>query len=276
MATRVREHDWSQTSLGPISTWPPTLATSVDILLLSPVPMVILWGAEGVMIYNDAYSGFAGSRHPYLLGAPVLEGWPEVADFNRRILDVCFLAGGTLTFHDQPLMLSRHGQPEDVWLDLYYSPICDETGSPAGVLALVVETTERVRTERSRQAAVEALRNSEERLTFALEAGGGVGTWDWDIPQDRIYANAQFAQLFSVDSERALAGASIGEFVAGIHPADRAWVGDKIQQCSRKGGRLRRGVSGASAPRWGALGVRPGSCLPGRGGPPDPLPGRCL
>jgi len=34
------------------------------------------------MLYNNAYAGFAGGRHPELLGSKVREGWPEVADFN--------------------------------------------------------------------------------------------------------------------------------------------------------------------------------------------------
>ena len=38
------------------------------------------------MIYNDGYAAFAGSRHPELLGMPVLEGWPEAAEFNRRVM----------------------------------------------------------------------------------------------------------------------------------------------------------------------------------------------
>ena len=52
-------------------------------MLQSPVPIVTLWGEDGVMIYNDAYSVFAGGRHPCLLGSKVREGWPEVADFNE-------------------------------------------------------------------------------------------------------------------------------------------------------------------------------------------------
>ena len=47
------------------------------------------------MIYNDAYSGFAGGRHPELLGSKVREGWPEVADFNDHVMKVG-LSGGTL------------------------------------------------------------------------------------------------------------------------------------------------------------------------------------
>ena len=66
----------------------------------SPVPIVMLWGEDGVMIYNDAYSVFAGGRHPQLLGSRVREGWPEVADFNDNVMKVG-LAGGTLAYRDQ-------------------------------------------------------------------------------------------------------------------------------------------------------------------------------
>src|SRR3712207_4725726 len=74
----IRDHDWALTSLGAIETWPQSLTTAVGMILMSPVPIVMLWGEEGVMIYNDAYSGFAGGRHPALLGSRVRAGWPEV------------------------------------------------------------------------------------------------------------------------------------------------------------------------------------------------------
>ncbi|MCU1385097.1 MAG: hypothetical protein JWL71_3794 [Acidobacteria bacterium] len=149
MGARMRAMDWSATALGPIADWSVTLKASIGIVLGSPMPMVMLWGGDGVMIYNDAYSVFAGGRHPRLLGSPVLEGWPEVADFNRHVMQVG-LGGGTLAFRDQQLVLYRNGAAEDVSMDLSYSPIRDETGTPVGVLAIVVETTERVRAERDR------------------------------------------------------------------------------------------------------------------------------
>ena len=63
MAARIAAHDWSS-SLGPISSWPRSLQTTVGLLVHSPIPIVLLWGADGIMIYNDAYSVFAGGRHP--------------------------------------------------------------------------------------------------------------------------------------------------------------------------------------------------------------------
>src|ERR1700760_1882232 len=86
MGSLIQTRDWSGTSLGPISTWPQSLKTTVAILLRSPVPIVLLWGPDGIMIYNDAYSAFAGGRHPVLFGSKVREGWPEVADFNDNVM----------------------------------------------------------------------------------------------------------------------------------------------------------------------------------------------
>ena len=110
------------------------------------------------MIYNDGYSTFAGGRHPRLFGSKVREGWPEVADFNDNIMKVG-LAGKTLAYRDFPLILYRHdGKPEQVWLNLDYSPLLDEAGKPAGVMAIVVEITEKVRIERELNAERESLK----------------------------------------------------------------------------------------------------------------------
>ena len=48
--------------------------------------------------------------------------------------------------------------PELVWLSLDYSPIVDDDGSVAGVLALVVETTDKVRAQRYQAGVQERLR----------------------------------------------------------------------------------------------------------------------
>ncbi|ABD90411.1 PAS domain-containing protein [Rhodopseudomonas palustris] len=135
--------DWQSTSLGAITDWPQSLKTAAGLVVHSTVPMVMLWGPDGFMIYNDAYSAFAGARHPALLGSKVREGWPEVADFNDNVMRIG-LSGRSLAYRDQKLTLYRNGVPEPVWMNLDYSPVLDESGRPAGVIAIVVETTKRV------------------------------------------------------------------------------------------------------------------------------------
>jgi signal transduction histidine kinase/PAS domain-containing protein len=158
----IRAFDWERTGLGPLAAWPQSLRTATSLLVLSPVPIVLLWGEKGIMIYNDAYSVFAGGRHPQLLGSEVRQGWAEIADFNDNVMRVG-LAGGTLAYKNQRLTLQRHGKPESVWMNLDYSPVLDESGAPGGVIAIVVETTERVRAE-------ERLRQSEGRFRALVNA----------------------------------------------------------------------------------------------------------
>ncbi len=146
MSRRIADFDWASTQLGPIDSWPQSLRAITDFLIRSPVPIVLLWGEDGVMIYNDAYSEFAGGRHPQLLGSKVREGWPEVADFNDHVMRTG-LAGEPLSYQNQQLTLLRSGRPELVSMNLDYSPVTGDDGKPAGVIAIVVETTAKVRTE---------------------------------------------------------------------------------------------------------------------------------
>lgn len=162
IAKLIEVYDWGRTSLGPLVLWPPHVRSCIGLILRSPVPIVTLWGTDGVMIYNDAYSIFAASRHPRLLGSKVREGWPEVAEFNDNVMKVG-LAGNTLAYRNQVLTLYRNDRPEQVWMDLDYSPIPDEAGVPVGVMAIVTDTTEKVIAERSLQSEQERLRRSFEQ-----------------------------------------------------------------------------------------------------------------
>jgi PAS domain S-box-containing protein len=158
LSALIAEFDWSTTALGPIDNWPAVIKTTVGLILQSPVPIVTLWGTGGVMIYNDAYSVFAGGRHPILLGSKVREGWPEVADFNDNVMKCVFERGETLSYRDQELTLYRHGRAESVWMNLDYSAVVDDDGSRAGVIAIVVETSAKVRAERRLSGERERLR----------------------------------------------------------------------------------------------------------------------
>jgi signal transduction histidine kinase/PAS domain-containing protein len=162
----IRHHDWSSSGLGDPVLWPQSLKTVTSMLLASPVPIVLLWGVKGIMIYNDAYSVFAGERHPRLLGSEVRKGWAEVADFNDQVMRIG-LSGQTLAYKDQELTLYRHGHAEQVWMDLDYSPVYDESGTPAGVIAIVVETTSRILARRN-------LQQSEQRFRALVNATADV------------------------------------------------------------------------------------------------------
>jgi PAS domain S-box-containing protein len=168
LAKMIASFDWSATSLGPIQSWQPHIRTIVDLVVGSSLPIVTLWGRDGYLIYNDAYAAFAGARHPALLGAKVLAGWPEAAALNSRVLAAGFL-GESLSFRDEQITLHRHGYPETIWLDLDYSPIRDGAGRPAGVFCVLRETTARVKLEQERAAHMSRLNDAQTRQRSLVE-----------------------------------------------------------------------------------------------------------
>ena len=143
MQRLVLEHDWAATSLGAEEHWSPTLRTAVSTALNSGFGMLLMWGPELVMIYNDGYAPTLGLRHPTALGRRVPEVWGDVwADIKPMIDDV--FAGGTASYEDLPLTMTRRGFDEECYFTFSYSPVVEPGGEVAGLLNTVVETTQRV------------------------------------------------------------------------------------------------------------------------------------
>lgn len=220
-------HDWSANPLGLIPDWPENLKGAVRLMMAASTPMVMMVGEQGILVYNNGYAEFAGQRHPEIFGMPVLEAWPEIAEFNKLNMDRG-LRLESWTLRDQELSLNRHGEPEPAWMDLHYSPIIGDDGLSMGTLCVVHETTDRVLAEK-------ALARSEERMSLAISGTDLVGTWDWDVVNDIVTADDRFASLFNLDSLRAGIGVPINEFLSAIHPADVERVGVEIADALRQG-----------------------------------------
>jgi PAS domain S-box-containing protein len=233
----IARTDWSRSPLGAAGTWPQSLRTAVDIVIHSPMPMLLLWGPELTQIYNNGFALLAGSKHPEAFGQPTHEVWPEVRDFSEPIYQAV-LQGQVRSFSEQRFSVQRDGKKTDFWLDLTYSPIRDETAQVAGILITAIETNERRRIalelQRRSEESLKAQRQSEERLQLALAATDAVGTWDWDIGEDRFIADAHFAELHGVDPARA-GQLPISDYLHGVHPEDRAMVARGIKHCITHG-----------------------------------------
>ena len=144
MGARVRALDWSKTPLGAISKWPQSLKTSVSTCLNSRFPVLIWWGPELVKIYNDAYRPLIGSKHPWALGCPGREVWPEIWNVIGPMLEQVTGRGEATVSEDLLLLLERDGYAEECYFSFSYSPIRNELGRVGGVFTPVIETTERV------------------------------------------------------------------------------------------------------------------------------------
>jgi len=195
MGDRIRAFDWTATPLGSPSGWPQSLRSTVGLLLSTQQPMFIWWGPDLIQMYNDPYRTTMGpERHPSALGQKGRECWDEIWPIIGTQIEQV-LRGGAVWQEDALVPVTRHGKRAQVWWTYSYNPIRDESGGVGGVLVICNDVT------RAHEVH-EALRISEERLAFALESAGGLGTWDWDVVNDKLYANEKFAEFFSVEPKQ--------------------------------------------------------------------------
>lgn len=54
MGALMAATDWAATPLGPVEHWPQSLRTTVSLCLSSHAPMMVVWGEQHVLLYNDA------------------------------------------------------------------------------------------------------------------------------------------------------------------------------------------------------------------------------
>jgi PAS domain S-box-containing protein len=148
--------DWSATTLGPLDTWPATLSTVVDVCLASRFPMLVCWGSELAMIYNDGYRALLGAnKHPAAWGRPVQEVWPEVWDVIGPMLDRVVAGGPATWVEDELLVVDRNGFLEEAFFTWSHGAIRDADGIVRGVLTVATETTVKVLAERRARASAE-------------------------------------------------------------------------------------------------------------------------
>jgi two-component sensor histidine kinase len=152
-AATIAQIDWSKNPMGPIAQWPQSLKTALGMMLSSHFPKAIAWGPELITFHNDAFEPILGDKPP-AVGRPFSEVWAEVwPDLEPMVKKV--FAGQATFIENFPLVIDRHGYPEQVYFTFCYSPIRIENGEVGGFMDTVIETTETVEAQ-SRLAVTNA------------------------------------------------------------------------------------------------------------------------
>lgn len=125
--------DWSRTALGAPAQWPPALRLTLDIVFNSPLPMLLCWGPERAVAYNEAYAALAGPGHPPAPGGKVQAMLPPPLAAGRDGFDQA-LRGQPARLQHQALLFLGAGGPVKHECDLYFTPIRDERQEVRGVL----------------------------------------------------------------------------------------------------------------------------------------------
>ncbi len=143
-----RSMDWSSTPLGPTQSWPQLLRGTVRMALSSSFPISVNWGPELVAIYNDAFAGLIGGRHPASFGAGLVAAWPERWELVRPLVESVVIEGRTVAVEDERTILNRNGYPEECYFTFSQSPIVEGDGTIVGMLTVSHESTGKILNER--------------------------------------------------------------------------------------------------------------------------------
>ena len=227
----MRSMDWSTTRLGAIDDWTPSLGSAVGICLGSRFPIVMYWGPDRVVLYNDAYADILGKKHPWALGRPCREVWSEIWDVIGPMLDGVMTRGEATWSDDQVLFLERRGYPEECYFSFSFSPVRGADGSVEGIFTAVIETTRRVlgerrlRTLRDLAARAAAAADEEQAWKGAIEA---LEANREDFPFALLYRadeNGQTAQL--AGAAGAEAGAQVPLVIDLAAAPEGLWPNDR-------------------------------------------------
>jgi signal transduction histidine kinase/DNA-binding response OmpR family regulator len=190
MRQLIFDYDWSGTELGPLPDWPLRLRFALGTCLESRHPILVFWGADLRVFYNDAYVPSMGDKHPQALGKPARDSWAEIWPTIGTMLEGVMQTGKPTWADDLELGLLRHGFVEQTYWTFSYSPIRDAQAAVCGIFCAVTETTDAIIATRReallRDVAVAATTARSER-GFLAAVGRALASDPNDIPFARMY-----------------------------------------------------------------------------------------
>ena len=114
----ISSYDWSASTLGDPAAWPESLRIAAGLMFNTPLPMLLAWGEQPVVLCNEAYGELAGPAFARVPGGSVPAMLPppfaaagEAYAGARRGAPAC-VPGAPLNF--------GNGQSH---FDLYFTPV---------------------------------------------------------------------------------------------------------------------------------------------------------
>ncbi|KAF1955204.1 hypothetical protein CC80DRAFT_415608 [Byssothecium circinans] len=144
----ARSVDWASTPLGPIEYWSNDLRAMCNLIMASPHPAAMYWGEELVAIYNEAYIGLAGQKHPALMGQSYKVAWAEIWDEVKEVFNNARLTGQSTMKDDDCLFMMRSGFLEETYFSWSIIPLVGQYGTVMGLYNPAFEKTRRKIAER--------------------------------------------------------------------------------------------------------------------------------
>jgi PAS domain S-box-containing protein len=178
-----------------------------------------------VTSWNAGAERLFGYRACEMVGQPIIRLIPpERRQEEEEILNR--VRGGQNIRHFDTERVRKDGST--VAISVTVSPIKDSTGKIIGASKVARDISERKQAE-------EALRETQARLHSTL-AAGAIGTWTWDIVNDRLVADEFTARLFSIKADAAANGLPAEAYLQAVFEKDRLSVADALARAIKSCG----------------------------------------
>jgi PAS domain S-box-containing protein len=128
--------------------------------------------------------------------------------------------------HFETVRVTKGGQRIDVSVTL--SPMRNHRGEIIGASNIARDISARKQTE-------ESLRETQARLSSTL-AAGSIGTWTWDIPNNRLIADKFTAGFFGIEADAAATGLPVEAYLQGVLKEDQPGVADALARAIKSCG----------------------------------------
>ncbi|TPX76123.1 hypothetical protein CcCBS67573_g02611 [Chytriomyces confervae] len=139
--------DWAHEApeLGDIRDWPTSLKTAVSVTLCSKIQAMLLWGPQfRIMAYNDTAISTFGDKHPFMIGKPYKQVFPDVWPFIEPRMHTIVQTGTPMYHEDRAYTFSRSGFHELTYYTASQNPVLGDSGRFEGVITFSFETTGKV------------------------------------------------------------------------------------------------------------------------------------
>ena len=155
-----------------------------QIIKQLPAPVVLLSGTNQVIeTANEALLSLLNKQPAEVIGMPLEVVFPELehqpsAALWKQVLKT----GEIISGREKPVAFDGAGGKRLHYIDYYYQPLKDAGGNINGVLATIIDNTDKV-------VARKTIEESEEKLKLAVETGK-MGTWSIALDSMKLTMSA--------------------------------------------------------------------------------------
>lgn len=157
-----------------------------------------------------------------------------VTEFAPNLERFWFETYGHVAKTGEPATFENYAEAFKRWFDVRAVSVGDLADRQIAII--FSDVTDRRNAQERLRVSEAIARQNVERVQLALAAGAIIGTWHWNVPDDRFTIDEGFSRAFGIDPALGLEGLSMAQVVESVHPEDLNGLERAISAALVRGG----------------------------------------